>query len=290
MQDYLVRGINKTGNVSGLACVTTQLVNHACFQHKTSPTASAALGRALTGGALLGALLKDKQRVALKFEGNGPLGKILVEANSCGEVRGYIGEPNVDVLLQSETIDVAAALGKAGFLTVTKDLGLKEPYKGTVQLYTSEIAEDLAYYLTESEQIPSAIGLGVFIDPDERVSVSGGFLIQSLPPADDKVIDHLIDQINKMPPLTELLQHGKQPEHILKLIFSGIPFSTLATQALSFRCSCNRKRIEQALISLGTEEIIVLIEEGAAKVVCEFCRTRYTLSQKELKQLLVQIQ
>src|SRR5919109_928144 len=153
--DYLVRIITKSGNIRALACVTTGLVEEACRRHGTWPTASAALGRALTGGALLGALLKSGQRVALKFEGNGPLKKVLAEADSNGAVRGCAGNPEVALVRADGKLDVAGALGGAGFLTVTKDLGLKEPYKGTVMLYTSEIAEDLAYYLTESEQVPS---------------------------------------------------------------------------------------------------------------------------------------
>lgn len=290
MQDYLVRAITKVGNVRGLACVTTDLVQTGCQQHATCPVASVALGRALTGGALMGALLKNTQRVVLKFGGNGPLKKILVEANSAGEVRGYVGVPHVDLPLNNGKLDVAAAIGHAGVLTVTKDLGLKEPYKGMVQLYTSEIAEDLAYYFTESEQIPSAVGLGVFVTPDGSVSAAGGFLIQSLPPADEAVIDQLVHQIEKIPPITELLRKGTTPEEILELIFAEIPFEILATQALSLRCSCSKERMERVLISLGTEELTALCKDGEAEVVCEFCRTQYLFSQEELQQLIRQLQ
>jgi molecular chaperone Hsp33 len=290
VQDYLVRAITTLGNVRGLACVTTHLVNNVCHKHETCPVASVALGRALTGGALMGALLKNTQRVALKFEGNGPLKKILVEANSFGEVRGYVGAPRVDLPLNNGKLDVAAAIGHAGFLTVTKDLGLKEPYKGMVQLYTSEIAEDLAYYFTESEQIPSAVGLGVFVSPDGNISAAGGFLIQSLPPANEAVIEQLVHQIEKMPPITELLRDGKTPENILDVIFAEIPFETLETQALTFRCSCSKERMERALISLGSEELSGLLKDGEAEVICEFCRTRYLFNQEELEQLIRQIQ
>jgi molecular chaperone Hsp33 len=290
VQDYLARIISETGNILGFACVTTHLVNKACQQHGTWPTASAALGRALTGGAMMGALLKDKQRVALKFEGNGPLKKILVEATHHGKVRGYVGVPKVHLPSNHGKLDVAAALGRAGFLTVTKDLRLKEPYKGTVQLYTSEIAEDLAYYFTESEQIPSAVGLGVFVEPNGEVSAAGGFLIQSLPPADDAIIDQLIRQIEQMPPITKLLHQGKTPETMLELIFAETPFKTLGTQALTFQCSCSKERVERALISLGIKELEELIEKQDAEVTCEFCRAAYTVSQAELQQLIAQIQ
>jgi molecular chaperone Hsp33 len=170
VKDYLVRIITKDYSVRALACVTTNLVNEACRRQGAYPTAAAALGRALTGGALMGALLKTGQRVALKFEGNGPLKKIIVEAESNGLVRGYVTAPHLHLPPKDGKLDVASALGKAGFLTVTKDLRLKEPYQGMVQLYTSEIASDLAFYLVESEQIPSAVGLGVFVAPDLSVS------------------------------------------------------------------------------------------------------------------------
>lgn len=290
MNDYVVRIMTRKGNMLGLACVTTELVAHACRHHHTSPTASVALGRALTGAAMMGKLLKGTQRVALKFEGNGPLQKILVEADTAGDVRGYVGIPDADLPPKNEKPDVASAIGKAGFLTVTKDLGLKAPYKGIVQLYTSEIAEDLAYYFTESEQIPSAVGLGVFLAPDSTIAAAGGFLIQSLPPADESMIEQLVGQINNMPPITELLLHGKSPEDIIESAFAGTPYDILETQPLQFQCSCSKARMEHALITLGTEDLAKLANDGEAEIICEFCRSRYLFSQQELEQLLKQIQ
>jgi len=180
MDDYLVRIIAQEKNVLGLACITTNLVNDARKMHGTYPTATAALGRALTGGELLGALLDEGQRVALKFAGDGPLRKIVVEAEGDGTVRGYVAEPQVDLPPVNGKFDVGGALGREGFLTVTRDLGVKTPYSGVVKLYTGEIASDIAYYLSESEQVPSAVALGVFVEPDLNVSAAGGFLIQSL--------------------------------------------------------------------------------------------------------------
>lgn len=289
MNDYLVRGMTTTGNLRGLACVTTNLVNQACQKHGTLPTASDALGRALTCGVMMGALLKGRERVALKFEGSGPLKKIIVEADSQGEVRGYVGVPEVNLPSQNGKSDVASAIGKAGFLTVTKDLGLKELYKGIVQLYTSTIASDLAYYLTESEQIPSAVGVGVFVTPDRSVGAAGGFLIQSLPPAEESLIEQVVQHIQQMPPLTELLVQGYTPEQLLHAIFQDIAYEVLGTQALTFRCSCNKSRLEQALISLGIDELNTLIHEGEAEVVCEFCRTPYHFTREELAQLVKHI-
>jgi molecular chaperone Hsp33 len=184
-------------------------------------------------------------------------------------------------------LDVGGALGRAGFLTVTKDLGLKEPYKGMVQLYTSEIAEDIAYYLTESEQIPSAVGLGVFVQPDNSVSASGGFLIQSLPPADERVIDMLMERIGRMPPVTQFLREGGTPETLLESLFADIPFMTLEKRELAFLCTCTREKIEQVLISLGSRELSDIVErEGNTEVTCEFCRQVYPFSREDLERLL----
>lgn len=287
MNDYLVRIITKAGNIRAMACITTELVDEARRRHGTFPTASAALGRALTGGALMGAMLKTGQRLALKFEGSGPLKKIIVEADSNGAVRGYVGVPEVHMVREDGKLDVAGALGLAGFLTVTKDLGLKEPYKGTVQLYTSEIAEDLALYLTESEQIPSAVALGVFVKPDNIVSAAGGFIIQAIPPQDEEMINTLMDRIGKLPPVSQLLREGKTPEEMLEMLFSGIPYDTLERRSLVFRCSCNREKVEQALISIGHEELVKMIEQQeVAEVKCEFCRQAYTFTREELKLLI----
>ncbi len=290
MEDYLVRAVTKEGHVRGLACVTTRLVDEVNRKQGTSPTAIAALGRALTGGALMGALLKTGQRVALKFEGNGPLRKILVEADSDGTVRGTVGERTVELPPRNGKLDVAGALGRAGLLTVTKDLRLKEPYSGTVQLYTSEIAADLAFYLTESEQVPSAVGLGVYVEAAGEVSAAGGFLVQSLPPSNDEVIDRLTQQIQSMPPITELLRSGKTPEDLLEGIFTGIAFDLFEKRALSFKCSCSRERVTNGLVSLGREELAAIIElEETIDVTCEFCREVYVFSREELSRLVREI-
>ena len=285
-----MRLITKAANVRGLACVTTNLVSEACLRHGTYPTASAALGRALTGGALMGALLKTGQRVALKFEGNGPLRKVVVEADSNGTVRGYVGVPEVDLPLRQGKPDVAGALGHAGLLTVAKDLRLKEPYQGIVQLYTSEIAEDIAFYLTESEQVPSAVGLGVFVEPEGTVSAAGGFLIQSLPPSDKNIIERVIGQIGQMPPITELMHRGKRPEEWLKHLFNGIPFDIIEKRELAFQCSCSRERMERALISLGREELTSLLEEEEeTDVTCHFCHERHIFNRNDLENLIGEV-
>ena len=290
MKDYLVRAITTKGNIRAFACVTSRLVQDICQQHDTCPTATVALGRALTGGALMGALLQDEQRVALKFEGNGPLQKILVEADSVGHVRGYVGVPRIDLPLKQGEFDVVGAVGRAGFLTVTKDLRLKEPYKGVVQLYSSEIAEDLAYYFAESEQIPSAVGTGVFLEASGRVAAAGGFLLQSLPPADEAQIEDLVRHIKRMPSITELLCQGTTAEGLLEQLFQNIPLEILGAQALAFKCSCSKARMKKALVALGVDELIEMSRTPEpTEVLCEFCRARYPFLPEEIKRLVEKI-
>lgn len=291
MKDYLVRIIGRDVNIRGMACVTTNLVDEARRRHGTSRTASAALGRALTGGALMGALLKKDQRVALRFEGNGPLKKILVEADSKGGVKGYVGVPEADLPPRNGKLDVSGIVGRKGLLVVTKDLRLKEPYSGMVELHSGEIAEDLAYYLTDSEQIPSAVGLGVYVVPDGTVTSAGGFLVQSFPPSDDEAVDAIIRRIGNMSTVTDLLRRGKTPEQMLEMIFEGIPFDFLMQHELAFQCTCSRERVERALITLGKDEISTILENlGQADVRCEFCLQSYHLSGHDLRGLLEEVE
>ena len=287
MNDYLVRVISEEKNILGLACITTNLVNDAQRRHGTYPTATAALGRALTGGGLMGALLEPGQRLALKFTGNGPLKKIIVEAEGDGTVRGYVEVPQVDLPLRNGKLDVGGALGREGLLTVTKDLRLKDPYNGVVKLYTGEIASDIAFYLTESEQIPSAVGLGVYVEPDGIVSASGGFLIQSLPPADDALIDALAGRLENMPLVTTQLREGKTPEDLLAAVFKGIPHRIIETRPISFRCTCSRGRVEQALITLGEAQMKEVIKgQEVFDISCQFCGRSYTFTKEHLGRLL----
>jgi len=291
MNDYLVRVITEEKNIVGLACVTTNLVDDARRRHGTCPTATAALGRALTGGELMGALLDPDQRVALKFTGNGPLRKIIVEAEGDGTVRGYVEVPRVDLPPRNGKLDVGGAIGREGYLTVTKDLRLKEPYNGIVKLYTGEIASDIAFYLAESEQIPSAVGLGVYVETDGSVSVSGGFLVQSLPPADEALIDALAERIQDMPPVTRQLMDGMTPEDILAGIFAGIPYRTIETRRLSFRCSCSVARIEQALITLGRSQVEEVIrDQEVFDISCHFCNRNYVFRREHLLRLIREMQ
>ena len=286
MGDYLIRSLGDKTNIIGLACITTGLAREASQLHGTSPTASAALGKALTGGLLMGALLKRGQRIALKFEGNGPLKRIVVEADNEGTARGFVAVPEADVPSKDGKLGVSGLLGNEGTLTVAKDLGLKEPYRGIVKLHTGEIAEDIAYYFLESEQIPSAVGLGVFVEPNGTVSAAGGFLIQTIPPVEDGLVDRIIKNIQEIPFVTHMIREGKTPEDMLARIFSDIAYHVLGKRELSFRCTCSKEKVEKALIALGSDELQTFIaEQEETDVTCEYCRTSYRFVRKELEDL-----
>lgn len=286
MSDYLVRSMTKDGGIRGLAVVTTGLVEEARRRHNVWPTAIAALGRALTGGILLGALLKTGQRVAIKIEGDGPLKKILVEADSNGAVRGYVARPQVHLPPRNGKLDVAGAVGRTGVLTVSKDLRLKEPYTGIVRLVSGEIAEDLAFYLVESEQVPSALALGVYVETDGRVSAAGGFLIQTLPPVHEEILEQLIGRIQGLPPVTDLLRGGQSPEDILAAIYGECPYRVLEKYAVAWQCSCSRERVERVLLTLGRAELMEMAQqEEVTAVTCEFCGQSYLFTSADLQRL-----
>lgn len=284
MTDTLERIITTSGNVFGIACDTTALANEACRRHDLGPTAAAALGRTLTGAVLLAALMKGDQSVQLIFEGNGPLGKVVAEAGNSGWARGYVLSPHADVPLKNGLIDVSGGIGKAGFLRVTKDIGGKGKYTGLVQLLTSEVGEDIAYYLTESEQTPSAVSLGVHLQPDGTIAAAGGYLIQSLPPADIRVVHDLEKQIEKLGPITTLLRSGKTPAVILSELFGSIPHKRTGSQQLNFKCNCSSEKMEQVLHTLNSEDLEYLIkQEEEIEVKCDYCSNRYAFPKEFLR-------
>jgi len=283
MQDHLVRIISQDGLFRGVAAVTTGLVQEICTKQQADLTATVALGRLLTGGALLGCLLKGKQRLALMIEGNGPLGRLSVETDAEGRVRGSILHPRANLPPKDGRFDVAGAVGKAGFLHVWKDLGLKNPYQSMVQLQSSEIAEDLAWYLTSSEQIPSSLALGVELDSTGEVAAAGGFLIQSLPPGNPEEVARLIGRLETFPPTTSMLRQGMAPEQLLERLFAGKNFLVQTEVPLRFHCPCSVKQTEQVLVALGKEELSRLAEEQEqVEVTCEFCRKVYQFSREQI--------
>lgn len=282
MADHLVRIMTKDGSLRACAAETTTLVDEICQRQGTDLTASVALGRLVTGAALFSSLIKDDQRLALQIEANGPLQKLQAETDAYGHVRASIRQPLSNLPPRNDRFDVAGAIGKAGFLHVSKDLGFGEPYRGLVQLVSSEVAEDLAWYLTTSEQIPSSVSLGVLPQEDGHIAVAGGLLIQAMPGADDAQLAELESRLLALPPMTSLLREGLSPEEILARIFSGIETSHQATLPLLFDCSCSRKQALSILSVLPPEERQPLLAEEEIIVTCEFCRERYSFTPEEL--------
>ncbi|MDD2580417.1 MAG: Hsp33 family molecular chaperone HslO [Desulfuromonadaceae bacterium] len=289
MADQMVRALCLSGGIRMLVCNASLLAREICVLQQTSATASIALSRGLVGGALMGALLKTGQRTALKFEGNGPLLKMIIEADSDGAVRGCVGNPAADLDAVNGKWNVAGLIGRAGFLTVSKDLGAGgQPYQGVVQLVSSEIGEDLAYYLSDSEQTPSAVGLGAAMGEDGVIAVCGGFLVQALPKADEAEIDKIMARIAGLPPLSELLEAGGA-EVIIREIFGDIPYTILESHDIFFRCGCGLEKVERALLTLGSDELLDMrSKDSGAEVTCEFCRKSYHLNATELDRLIVQ--
>lgn len=287
MKDYMYLALAKKDGARGYAASTTHLVEEARQRHGASPTATAALGRALTAAALMSGLLKVGQRVALKWEGNGPLSKIIVEADSNGRVRGYVADPEVDLPLVQGEHDVPTAIGAAGLLTVVRDLRLPELAEGVVHLEVSDIAGDLAYFLEQSEQVPSVVEIGVTLNEDGSVAAAGGVLVQPLPPYDAAIIDRIRDRAQELPPIAGMLGDGKQPEAILDELFEGIPHTLLSKYPLQFECDCSRERTLAALITLGREELQALLDtEGQAVIDCRYCHEQYVFDREDLEAIL----
>ena len=289
MKDYIIRAAADDGSIRAFACVTTDTVNEAFSHHKTSPVATAALGRTLTAAAMMGAMLKgEKDTVSIQLTGSGPLGRVLAVSDSQSRVRGYVDNPVVDMPLNSAgKLDVGGAIGVDGFLTVINDIGLKEPYIGKIPLVTGEVGDDLTKYFAISEQVPSAVGLGVLVDKDYTVKTSGGFIIQVMPEATEDDITKLENNLSAVKSVTALLDEGKTPEDILKMLLFGFEYHITDTIDTSYSCNCSRERVEKALISIGREELSAIIEEdGQTELSCHFCSNKYHFNKEELLALL----
>ena len=287
MNDYIVRATAADAQIRAFACTTRELVEQARRAHNTSPVVTAALGRFLSAGAMMGSMLKgDRDLLTLQIKGDGPMQGMTVTADSKGNVKGYANVP--DVILPANSVgklDVAGAVG-AGFLNVIKDMGLKEPYVGQTVLQTSEIAEDLTYYFATSEQVPSSVGLGVLMEKNNTVRQAGGFIVQLMPFAEDEVIDRLEKNLNKISSVTTLLDAGNSPEQILDILLEGLKPEITDTIPTAFYCGCDKARVEKALISLGKRELQSMIDDGEEiEVNCHFCNTQYKFSVEELKEL-----
>lgn len=285
MSDYVVRGTAAEGTVRAIGAVTTEMVREAKRVHNLSPISSVALGRTLTFAALMSQTLKgDNDVMTIQIKGNGPLEGIVVVSDSKANVRGYVGNPYVETILNEKgKFDISSAVGKEGYLNVIKDLGLKEPYIGYVNLVSGEIGEDFAYYLAISEQIPSVVSLGVLVDIDETIINSGGFLIQIMPGAEDKTIDLIEQKIAVIPPVTQLLSEGKSIHDILNMVLEDANLEIYEERDCKYVCNCSRDRMERNLISLGKKEILDMAEEQhGAELQCHFCNKKYYFSEEEL--------
>lgn len=287
MSDYIVRASAADAQIRAFACTAREVAETARRVHNTSPVVTAALGRLLSAGAMMGVMLKGEQDIlTLQISGDGPAGGLTVTADSHGNVKGYANVP--DVILPANAVgklDVAGAIGK-GSLRVIKDMGLKEPYVGQTLLQTGEIAEDLTYYFAASEQVPSSVGLGVLMERDNTVKQAGGFIVQLMPFAEEGVIDRLEENLRKITSVTALLEAGNTPEQILGQLLTGLNMEITDTIPTAFVCSCSKARVEKALISIGKEELKDMIEEGKEiEVNCHFCNRNYCFSVEELKQL-----
>lgn len=288
MADYIVRATAANAQIRAFAANTKEMVEEARRIHNTSPVVTAALGRLLTGGAMMGAMQKgEEDLLTLQVSGDGPLKGMTVAADARGNVKGYAIEPQV-MLPPSKAgkLDVGGAVGK-GSLRVIKDMGLKEPYVGQTVLQTGEIAEDLTYYFATSEQVPSSVGLGVLMEKDNTVKQAGGFILQLMPFAEEEVIAKLEQNLSDFTSVTRVLDEGKTPEEMLGLLLSGLDLEITDTRPAAFCCNCSRERVERAIISIGRKEIREMIEEQKPiSVNCHFCNREYSFSPAQLKELL----
>lgn len=288
MKDYIVRATAADSQIRAFAAVTKETVEAARKAHNTSPVATAALGRLLTAGAMMGVMMKgEKDILTLQIKADGPINGITVTADSQGRVKGYVGNPEVILPANAKgKLDVSGAVGN-GFLNVIKDMGLKEPYSGRVDLQTGEIAEDLTYYFAVSEQVPSAVGLGVLMNKDNTVREAGGFIVQVMPFAEEKTIAKLEENIQKIQSVTTLLEQGHTPESLLEAVFEGLDMEIMDKVPTEFYCNCSKERVEKALISIGRKDLNEMIQEGKEiELNCHFCNTNYVFSVEELKEIL----
>ncbi len=288
--DYLVRATACDGLVRAFAVDSTVLVNELQTRHDTDPAVTAALGRLATGTLLFGAMLKeDDQLVTVRVRGDGPAGLLLATATGNGEVRGLVANPRPDIVqARNGKLNVSGAVGTSGQLTVTRDLGVRQPYVSTIELVSGEIGEDLAEYLARSEQVPSAVGIGVFVLPDRSVEAAGGYIVQLMPGVKDSEAARIDAVVRELPHPTTMLRSGDSPEDILARIF-GESFDTLDRKPVRFHCPCSKERVERAILLLGENTISEMIAEsessGSTEVICQFCNAAYYLSTAELAEL-----
>jgi molecular chaperone Hsp33 len=284
--DHIVRVLAKEAGVLAMACSAKAVVQEAARRHDSSPVATAALGYGLSAAALVGSLLKVQQRIAIKVEGNGPLQKMVVESDSYGRLRGYVGNAQWNAPVAVGVAEVAGALGQVGLLTVVKDLGVKNLYESVVPLQTGELDKDLMYYLMRSEQTLSLLELGAEVDAGGQLVAAGGFLLQAVPGHDTAILEQLVERTEDLPPIERMLAEGDTPAVVLAEIFGDVTYDLLETRPISFHCTCSRERSLQALSLLDREDLLTLIAEGEAVIDCQFCHERYVFDRGVLEEVL----
>ncbi|MCM3571458.1 Hsp33 family molecular chaperone HslO [Neobacillus mesonae] len=287
MNDYLVKALAYDGSIRAYAVRTTETISEAQRRHQTWRTASAALGRAMTAGVMMGAMLKGEDMLTIKINGGGPIGHILVDSNAKGEVRGYVSNPKVDFESNEHgKLDVRRAVGTDGLLSVVKDIGLRDFFSGQVPIVSGELGEDFTYYFATSEQTPSSVGVGVLVNPDDTILAAGGFILQIMPGAEDAVITKVEERLKTISPISTLIEQGLTPEEILAELFGEDHIKIIETMPVKFQCTCSKERFADAIIGLGKAEIKAMIEEdGQAEAHCHFCNEKYHFSKEELETL-----
>ncbi|HEY4554038.1 MAG TPA: Hsp33 family molecular chaperone HslO [Bacillaceae bacterium] len=288
MSDYLVKALAFNGQVRAYAVRSTETVSEAQRRHGTWRTASAALGRTMTAGVMMGAMLKGEEKITIKVEGDGPIGLILVDTDAKGSVRGYVTNPQIDFESNDQgKLDVRKAVGTSGTLTVVKDVGLRDHFSGQVPLVSGELGEDFTYYFAVSEQTPASVGVGVLVNPDDTILAAGGFILQLLPGTDEEVIDEIEARLQASPPISALIKDGLTPEEILVRLLGEENVKILDQMPIQFKCTCSKERFGRAIISLGKKEIQDMIDEdGKADAQCHFCNESYHFTKEELEGLL----
>jgi len=287
MENYLLRALSKDKSFRAFALSAKDAVAEAQERHDTWSSSTVALGRTMLGAVLLGANLKGNDKITVKVSGNGSGGLIVVDSDAKGNVKGFIQNPHVDLRKTSTgEVYVTQATGNQGVFAVIKDMGLKEPYSGQIPFVSGEIAEEFTYYLTESEQTPSSVGLSVHLDEEQRVQTAGGFMVQVMPGATDEAIAELESRLQAMPSIAEILETGK-PEDLLDTIFGKDEYKTLDQMSVQFHCDCSKEKFGKGIITLGSQEIQAMIDEDhQAEAVCHFCGEKYLFNEEELKELL----
>ena len=288
MKDYLVKALAYHDQVRAYAVITTETIDEARRRHNTWPTASAALGRSMTAGLMLGTMLKGEENLTVRIEGGGPIGTILVDANAHGEVRGYVSNPLTHFDLNKEgDLDVSRAVGTTGMLTVSKDVGMQQPFTGQVPLVSGEIGEDFTSYLFHSEQTSSAVGVGALVNPDNTIQAAGGFIIQLMPGAENEIINKIEERLKVISPISSMIAEGMAPEQILEQVLGIGNVDVLEKMPVQFQCQCSEERISNAIVSLGREEIQDMIQtDGQAEANCHFCNETYQFTKEKLEELL----